>query len=258
MSAPGAPCTTSLPVDVTRYWVLRQVLGADPTVSQSKGFEATYAALALTTPDEDLQLMFSKPHREWRMSEIQMSTFISVLRGEVGLPKSSWTVGRKNPAIQLRSISSLEAFLKDEAFAHAADENPRVNVLRLQQKVTGVGPWVQYSIMHHVLNLDYMVPRDSRVRRNALRCAPIRDAVGRRDKVEDIDDFLIRQFGQPCLSGSRCKRRKGNCCECLRMTPCLKQWYSLLNQKDVEVCALDALWHDTVQGARPAKRAKVD
>lgn len=245
--------STKLAVDVARFWTLRQMLGADPKVSKSKASEAIFAAMNLSTSKEDLDCMKAKPRKERRMSKRQMDVFIDKLRGEVG-QKSSWTIGRKNPAIQLEYILSLEAFLQNDAVT-TPDGEPMVNILDLR-KVKGVGPWVQFSIMHHVLDLDYMVPRDSRVMRNALRCAPIKAALGENHKVEDVDDFLIRKFGDPggdpCAS--KCKKRKGNCYKCLRMTPDLKLWYSTLNLEKVGVDTLDELWCKTV--GEKFKRAK--
>ena len=97
----------------------------------------------------------------------------------------------------------------------------------------------------YALGLNYMVPRDSRIRANALRCAPIKVLLDGSDKAEDVDDLLIRKFGKPCTSGKKCKRRKGNCSECLFMTPALERWYEALNRRGVDSCELNALWDAT-------------
>lgn len=250
---------THLPVEVLRFWAVRQIFGADPKVPAKVARNAMYAALKLSVPEDDLRRMFEEEPRQRRMTEAQMMTFLEKLEDEAklqeaGLAKSSWTVGRKNPRIQLDYFRSLEQFLRQHE-GEAGDE-PHADVAELQANVHGIGPWGQFSIMHHVLRLNYMVPGDSRVKKNALRCSYIGENLGDEASAPEVDDFLIRRFGKPCGSGQtptgrRCKKRKGNCRDCLFMTERLREWYATLNRENVTTSELDSLWercHDGDNG----------
>ena len=236
------------------YWLIRQIVGADPRVSTERAIEYMKKLLRIYQNEEDVNDEMSKPRQERTITKHGLLKIIQHLQATDESQKRTWTIGRKSP----RKLA--EYFESVLSYVHVSQTSTDDDTISLKNcdEIKGIGTWCKFSILHHILNVPVYVPGDSRVYKNGLKSKSLRELLGSDNTMNDFDCMLCERFGVvnsvscKCIKGT--KRKRGRwCVECTKLTPELHILYEQFNQKNITEDSAEIAWQCAMASSKRHK-----
>lgn len=228
------------------YWLMRQIIGADPRVSVHRARDFMMQLLCVYQTEDSAKEEMSNAPLQRTIPMLALSQIIEKLRlahSSKDEERKKWTIGRKGPHRLAEYATSVFEYVQ-------AAPCEMMSIQDCDDKVKGIGPWSKFSILHHVVRAPVYVPGDSRVYRNALKSVSLVTMLGETPTQDQVDYLLCSRFGNldkaKCKHVSKKRKRHRWCEECASLTPKLRVVYETLNKEQLSNEEAERMWKDLV------------